>query len=177
MAGVADEIFRTICSRYGNVNLFTEMISAKALTFNDKKTKTLFPKEHEGKMIVQLFGHEPEIMAKAAKMAEEYATEININMGCPMPKIAGNGDGSALMANPCLAKEMVKAAKEAVSVPVTVKFRKGIKEDTAVDFALAMQEAGADKIYIHGRTKEQLYSGKADYETIKNVKMRFLFPL
>lgn len=169
MAGVADEVTRRIFKEYGHFIPFTEMISAKALHYNDKKTALLFPSEHEGKMIVQIFGHEPEIMAEAAKKVEAYATEININMGCPMPKIANNGDGSSLMANPETAEAIVSAVKSATSLPVSVKFRKGIASDTAAEFARILERAGADRLYIHGRTKEQLYSGKADLDTIKSV--------
>lgn len=169
MAGVADAAMRTVCARFGSFIPFTEMISAKALHYNDKKTASLLPLSFEGKMVVQLFGHEPEILAEAAEKVASYATEININMGCPMPKIAGNGDGSALMANPLLAAKIVEAVKKASPVPVSVKFRKGISSDTAADFARDMAAAGADRIYIHGRTKEQLYSGRADWSTIASV--------
>lgn len=169
MAGVADETMRRISAGYGHFLPFTEMISAKALHYNDKKTALLFPSDFEGKMIVQIFGHEPDIMAEGAKKVAPYATEININMGCPMPKIANNGDGSALMADPERAAEIVSAVKEAVSLPVSVKFRKGIESDTAADFARVLERAGADRLYIHGRTKKELYSGKADLDTIKSV--------
>lgn len=169
MAGVADAVMRTVCARFGGFIPFTEMISAKALHYNDKKTASLLPLPHEGKMVVQLFGHEPEILAEAAEKTASYATEININMGCPMPKIAGNGDGCALMASPLLAAKIVTAVKKASSVPVSVKFRKGISSDTAADFARVMENAGADRLYIHGRTAEQLYSGTADLNTIASV--------
>ena len=177
MAGVADEVFRTVVKGYGNPCMFTEMISAKAMHYDDKKTLALLPGEGEGKMIVQIFGHEPEILAEAAKKVEDHATEININMGCPMPKIEGNGDGCALMKNPDLAGKIVKAVKKATNLPVTVKFRKGIDSETSPDFAKAMEDAGADKIYIHGRTKEQLYSGVADLSAIKRVKEAVKIPV
>lgn len=177
MAGVADEVFREICSSYGKILTFTEMISAKALHFDDKKTPKLLPGEKEGKIIVQLFGHEPSIMGEAAEKVLPYATEININMGCPMPKIEKNGDGCALMENPKLAGEIVKAVKDRAKIPVSVKIRKGIASDTAVEFALAMENAGADKLYIHGRTKEELYSGKADWNVIKAVKSALSIPV
>lgn len=169
MAGVADEVMRRVSSRFGHFLPFTEMISAKALHYNDKKTALLLPSEYEGKMIVQIFGHETKIMAEGAKKVTPYATEININMGCPMPKIANNGDGSSLMADPERAGEIVSAVKGATHLPVSVKFRKGISSDTAADFARVLEHAGADRLYIHGRTKEQLYSGKADLDTIKSV--------
>ncbi len=177
MAGVADEVFREICSSFGDIITFTEMISAKALHFNDKKTKSLLPGEKEGKMIVQIFGHEPSIMGEAAKKVTSYATEININMGCPMPKIEKNGDGAALMENAPLAGEIVKAVKDATDLPVSVKIRKGIDKDISVEFAKAMEMAGADKLYIHGRTKEELYSGKADWKAIKNVNESLTIPV
>ncbi len=177
MAGVADEIFRKIVSSYGNAIPFTEMISAKALHYDDKKSLALLPGKDEGKMIVQLFGHDPEILAEGAEKVSFSATEININMGCPMPKIEGNGDGCALMKNPLLAGEIVSAVKKAVSLPVTVKFRMGIESETSPEFAKAMEAAGADKIYIHGRTKEQLYSGKANLSAIRRVKESVKIPV
>lgn len=177
MAGVADVVMRTVCARFGSFFPFTEMISAKALHYNDKKTVQLFPYDFEGKMIVQLFGHEPEIIAEAAKKVAPYATEININMGCPMPKIANNGDGSALMASPVLAGEIVSAVKKAVQVPVSVKFRKGITENIAASFARAMESSGADRLYVHGRTKEQLYSGKADLSAIAEAVAAVKIPV
>lgn len=177
MAGVADEVFRTIVSDYGSPVPFTEMISAKAMHYNDKKTLALLPGEDEGKMVVQIFGHEPGILAEAAEKVAPYATEININMGCPMPKIEGNGDGCALMKNPALAGEIVTAVKKAVSLPVSVKFRMGIESETSPEFAKAMEGAGADKIYIHGRTKEQLYSGKANLSAIRRVKESVQIPV
>ncbi len=177
MAGVADEVFRKIVSSCGKAIPFTEMISAKALHYDDKKTRALLPAEDEGKMIVQIFGHEPHILAEAAEKVTPYATEININMGCPMPKIEGNGDGCALMKNPALAGEIVKAVKKATPLPVTVKFRMGIESETSPEFAKAMEAAGADKIYIHGRTKEQLYSGKADLGAIRRVKESVKIPV
>ena len=177
MAGVADAVFRKIVSAYGNAVPFTEMISAKALHYDDRKTLALLPGADEGKMIVQIFGHEPEILAEASVKVAPYATEININMGCPMPKIEGNGDGCALMKNPDLASKCVEAVKKAVSLPVTVKFRMGIESETSPEFAKAMESAGADKIYIHGRTKEQLYSGKADLSAIRRVKESVKIPV
>ncbi len=177
MAGVADEVFRKICSSYGEIITFTEMISAKALHFDDKKTPKLLPGEKEGKMIVQIFGHEPSIMGEAAEKVSPFATEININMGCPMPKIEKNGDGAALMENTYLAGEIVKEVKKSTSLPVSVKIRKGIDKDISVDFAKAMEKAGADKLYIHGRTKEELYSGKADWNAIKRVKEALNIPV
>ena len=177
MAGVADAVFRKIVSAYGNAVPFTEMISAKALHYDDRKTLALLPGADEGKMIVQIFGHEPEILAEASVKVAPYATEININMGCPMPKIEGNGDGCALMKDPALASKCVEAVKKAVSLPVTVKFRMGIESETSPEFAKAMESAGADKIYIHGRTKEQLYSGKADLSAIRRVKESVKIPV
>lgn len=177
MAGVTDRVFRKICSSFGPFYAFTEMISAKALCYDNKKTKELLPDEKEGKLIVQLFGHEPDVMAEGAKKVLPYASEININMGCPMPKIINNGDGSALMGDSERAMEIVRAVKNSVAVPVSVKFRKGIEEDTAAEFAKAMEKAGADKLYVHGRTRVQLYSGKADLNTIKAVKEAVNIPV
>ncbi len=177
MAGVSDAVFRKICSDFGTFSPFTEMISAKALYYDDKKTMSLFPLDYEGKMIVQLFGHDPDVMAQAAKKAEQFASEININMGCPMPKIVNNGDGSSLMGNPSLACEIVSSVKKATTLPVSIKFRKGISEESAPSFAKALEDSGADKLYIHGRTKEQLYSGKADLDTIKRVKESVSVPV
>ena len=177
MAGVADEVFRTVVRGYGKPLMFTEMISAKAMHYDDKKTLSLLPGENEGKMVVQIFGHEPEILAEAAKKVESYATEININMGCPMPKIEGNGDGCALMKNPDLAGKIVEAVKKAADIPVSVKFRMGIESETSPDFAKTMESSGADKIYIHGRTKEQLYSGKASLSAIRRVKESVKIPV
>lgn len=177
MAGVADAVFRKIVSAYGNAVPFTEMISAKALHYDDRKTLALLPGADEDKMIVQIFGHEPEILAEASVKVAPYATEININMGCPMPKIEGNGDGCALMKDPALASKCVEAVKKAVDLPVTVKFRMGIESETSPEFAKAMESAGADKIYIHGRTKEQLYSGKADLSAIRRVKESVKIPV
>ncbi len=177
MAGVTDLVYRKICADFGPFIPFTEMISAKALHYNDKKTAELLPHSSEGKIIVQIFGHDPEIMAEGAKKVAPYACEINVNMGCPMPKISNNGDGSALMASPALAAEIISAMKKAVSVPVSVKFRKGITENTAAEFARTMEAAGADRLYVHGRTKAQLYSGRADLEAIAEVKKSVLIPV
>ncbi len=177
MAGVTDRVFRKICSSFGPFFAFTEMISAKALCYDSKKTKELLPDPEEGKIIVQLFGHEPETLAEGARRVLPYASEININMGCPMPKIVNNGDGSALMDNVDTAKAIVKALKDSVDVPVSVKFRKGIEKDTAAEFARAMEEAGADKLYVHARTRLQLYSGKADLNTIRAVKKAVNIPV
>lgn len=177
MAGVADSVFRTICARYGSFYPVTEMISAKAMYYHDKKTASLLPAEDECPMIVQIFGHEPEVLSYAAQAVVPYATEININMGCPMPKIAGNGDGCALMGDPARAASLVRAVKDAVALPVSVKFRKGITEDTAADFARVLADAGADKLYVHGRTRVQLYAGRADWGTIAAVKRAVRIPV
>ncbi|MDP4133710.1 MAG: tRNA dihydrouridine synthase DusB [Bacillota bacterium] len=177
MAGVADYVFRSICSEYGEIITFTEMISAKAIYYNDKKTLSLLPKPDEGKIPLQIFGHEPEILAFAAKKLQDYASEININMGCPMPKIVNNKDGSFLMKTPAIACDIIKAVKDAVDIPVTAKIRKGYTEDTSADFAKALEQSGIDKIYVHARTTDQLYSGKADIECIKRVKESVKVPV
>ena len=172
MAGVTDSPFRQICKDFGADFVTTEMVSAKGLYYNSQKTASLMAlSEKEQPAAIQLFGSEPDIMAKAVPFLESAgAARIDINMGCPMPKIVGNGDGAALMKNPVLAGKIVKAVKDAARVPVTVKFRKGWDNDTCVEFAKVMEANGADGLTVHARTKEQLYSGKADLDAIKNVK-------
>lgn len=172
MAGVTDSAFRIICKNFGADFVTTEMISAKGLHYNNKKTASLMElSDSEKPAAIQLFGSEPDIMAEVAPILEQAgAAAIDINMGCPMPKIVSNGDGSALMKNPRLAGEIVRAVKNAVKIPVTVKFRKGWDSDTCVEFAKVLEANGADSLTLHARTKEQLYSGKADLDAIRNVK-------
>ncbi|MBR4173460.1 MAG: tRNA dihydrouridine synthase DusB [Clostridia bacterium] len=179
MAGVTDSSFRKICKSYGADFVTTEMISAKGLYFKSKKTASIMElSEDEQPAAIQFFGSDPEIMAEVAPFLESAgAAAIDINMGCPMPKIVGNGDGAALMKNPSLAGKIVKSVKNAVKIPVTVKFRKGWDGDTASEFAKVLEASGADGLTLHARTKEQLYSGKADLDSIKAVKNAVKIPV
>ncbi len=181
MAGVADRAFREICVKYGACYTVGEMASAKGLMYSDKKTAELLEVyEKERPMAIQLFGDDPKIMALAAKKAMEYNPDaIDINMGCPAPKIANNGSGSALMKNPKLAGEIVAAVRDTTDLPVTVKFRKGWDENSvnAVEFAKIMELNGADAIAIHGRTRAQMYMPPVDIEIIKQVKDSVQIPV
>jgi len=179
MAGVTDLSFRKICKRYGCGVTYSEMVSAKGLYYKDKKTETLMKiDEEEDIAAVQIFGSDPEIMAEIAPRVEELGADfIDINMGCPTPKIVNNGDGSALMKNPDLAGEIVYKVSKAVSVPVTVKIRKGWEEDNALEMSRILEQGGAKAITVHGRTREQFYSGKADWDVIKKVKAAVSVPV
>ncbi len=180
MAGVTDGVFRRICREYGAALVYTEMISAKALHYNDKKTAELMKiTDAERPCAVQLFGSEPEIIAEAVgKVIDAVHPElIDINMGCPAPKIVNNGDGCALMKNPLLAGKIMRAAADASSVPVTAKIRKGWDSDTAVAFAEILEENGAAAIAVHGRTREEYYSGKADWDVIGRVAAAVKIPV
>ena len=193
LAGVSDRTFRRMARRFGAEYTVSEMVSAKALCYEQRsnrasvalrsKTAPLAAvRREELPMAVQIFGSEPEFMQEAARLlvSNEYKgcqsevppSVIDINMGCPMAKIVGNGEGSALMKNPRLAAEIVSAVRGAVSVPVTVKFRAGWDASSvnAVEFAKRMEDAGASMICVHGRTREQMYTGKADWEIIRQVK-------
>lgn len=182
MAGVTDRAFRQICREQGAALTVTEMVSAKALTYGDKKTPGLLAlgvDEHPA--VTQIFGHEPETMAEGAKIAREISgcDIIDINMGCPAPKIAGNGDGSALMRDPALAARVIEAVANAIDVPVTVKFRKGWDEKSVncVEFSRMAEQAGAAAIAVHGRTRAQQYSGNADWDAIAAVKRSVSIPV
>lgn len=182
MAGVTDAAFREVCREQGAALTCTEMVSAKALVFGDKKTKQLLyisPDDHP--CAAQIFGHEPEVMAQAAKIAleESGADFIDINMGCPVGKVVKSGDGSALMKTPELAGEIIDAVVHAVPVPVTVKFRKGWDGGSvnAVDFAHQCEQAGVSAIAVHGRTRVQMYAGKADWDIIREVKQAVKVPV
>ena len=168
-----------ICKSFGADFVTTEMVSAKGLYYKSKKTASLMTISNEEKpCAIQFFGSDPEIMAEVAPQLEEAgAFSIDINMGCPMPKIAGNGDGAALMKNPRLAGKIVRAVKDAVNIPVTVKFRKGWDSNTCSEFAKVLEANGADSLTLHARTKEQLYSGKADLGAIKEVKNAVKIPV
>lgn len=174
MAGVTDLTFRLICKEYGCGLVYTEMVSAKGLCYEDKNTgKLLEIREEEGPVALQIFGSEPDFMARATEKLNNHSHAIlDINMGCPTPKIVKNGDGSALMKNPILAGKIVKAVTNATDKPVTVKIRKGWDDDhsNAVEMAKIVEENGAQAIAVHGRTREQFYSGKADWNIIREVK-------
>ncbi len=180
MASVADKAYRLICKEYGAVYVVGEMVSAKALCYGDRKSRALLEVAGQEPMAVQLFGSEPELMARAAQIAAEYQPQvIDINMGCPVPKVAGNGCGSALMRAPERAARLVRAAAEAVELPVTVKIRKGW-DDSAVNapmFARAMEAAGAAAVAVHGRTRQQMYRPPVDREIIRQVKEAVSIPV
>lgn len=181
MAGIADRAFRELCINYGAGYTVTEMVSSKGLTMGDKKSKELLTLgEIENPAGAQIFGDDPEIMAQAAKKCLEFHPDIiDINMGCPAPKIAMNGGGASLMKNPKLAGEIVKAVSEAVDIPVTVKIRKGWDDEsiTAVELAQIAEKNGASAITVHGRTRMQMYSGKVDYDIIAKVKKAVDIPV
>lgn len=182
MAGVTDIVFRGICKEMGCGLVYTEMVSSKGLYYGSENTEKLLKvSEIEKPVAVQLFGSDPYIMAKACEMFNDNddICIIDINMGCPVPKIVKNGEGSALMKNPKLAQDIIREMKKATPKPVTVKFRKGFTscEVNAVEFAKAVEEAGIDAIAVHGRTREQMYEGKADWDIIKQVKDSVAVPV
>lgn len=181
MAGVTDITFRKICKNYGVSAMCSEMVSAKGLYYNDKKTAQLMRLDDvEHPCAIQIFGSDPNIMAEVIPKVESYKSEwIDINMGCPTPKIVNNGDGSALMKNPKLAGEIVRAVSSAAKLPVTVKIRTGWDEEhiNAVEMAQIIEENGASAIAVHGRTRTQFYSGNADWEIIAKVKDSVKIPV
>ncbi len=180
MAGATDSAFRLICREQGASFTVSEMVSAKALTMGDKKTPLLTAHtEGERPFAVQLFGREPQVMARAAQIVEREAAPdwIDINMGCPAPKIANSGSGSALMKEPELAASIVRAVCEAVSLPVTVKIRAGFDETTAPALAPLLEQAGAAAITVHGRTRARMYKPPVDLAVIRAVKAAVTVPV
>lgn len=181
MAGVSDLPFRLIASRMGTGLVCSEMVSAKAIYYKNKNTESLLEiHPEESPVSLQLFGSEPELMAEMAKAIEDRPFAIlDINMGCPVPKVVGNGEGSALMKNPVLAGRIIEAMAKAIRKPVTVKIRKGFDEEhvNAVEMAHIAQESGAAAVTVHGRTREQFYSGTADWDIIAQVKNAVKIPV
>lgn len=181
MAGVTDKAFRMIVKPFGPALMYTEMVSGKGLFYKSKKTADLLTADESEKPVaVQIFGHDADIMAEIANSALEYgAAVIDINMGCPAPKIVNNGDGCALMKSPETAAKVISAVCRAVDVPVTVKFRAGWddKSINAAEFAMIAEQSGASAVTVHGRTREQFYSGTADLDIIKAVKAAVKIPV
>ena len=180
MAGIADLAFRELCVQYGAAYTVSEMVSSKGLTMGDKKSAQLLTLGNDRPAGVQIFGDDPEIMAKAAVKCLDFNPDIiDINMGCPAPKIAMNGGGASLMKKPELAYEITKAVVQAVDIPVTVKIRKGWDDESvnAVEMAELAEKAGASAVTVHGRTRQQMYSGSVDFDIIAQVKKAVGIPV
>lgn len=180
MAGIADLAFRELCVQYGAAYTVSEMVSSKGLTMGDKKSAQLLTLGNDRPAGVQIFGDDPEIMAKAAVKCLDFNPDIiDINMGCPAPKIAMNGGGASLMKKPELAYEITKAVVQAVDIPVTVKIRKGWDDESvnAVEMAELAEKAGASAVAVHGRTRQQMYSGSVDFDIIAQVKKAVGIPV
>ena len=181
MAGVTDLPYRVLCSKHGAGMVCSEMVSAKGIYYNNKNTVFLLSiSEEESPVSLQLFGSDPEIISEMAKRIEERPFSIlDINMGCPVPKVVGNGEGSALMKDPVLVGKIVEATAKAINKPVTVKIRAGFDKDhiNAEEIAHVAEESGAAAVAVHGRTREQFYSGEADWDIIARVKNRVKIPV
>lgn len=180
MAGIADLAFRELCVQYGAAYTVSEMVSSKGLTMGDKKSAQLLTLGNDRPAGAQIFGDDPEIMAKAAVKCLDFNPDIiDINMGCPAPKIAMNGGGASLMKKPELAYEITKAVVQAVDIPVTVKIRKGWDDESvnAVEMAELAEKAGASAVAVHGRTRQQMYSGSVDFDIIAQVKKAVGIPV
>lgn len=180
MAGITDLAFRKLCKENGAGLVETEMVSSRAIVYNDEKTLKMLNTEGEKRPIsMQIFGNDPKIMAESAKFLNDKADIIDINMGCPAPKVVKNGDGSRLLLDLDLVSEIVKSVVSVAKVPVTVKIRKGWDEEhiVALEAARVIEKAGASAIIVHGRTRSQFYSGKADWEIIKKIKESVNIPV
>ena len=181
MAGVTDLPFRQICKEHGCSLMYTEMVSAKAILYQNKNTDKLMEiHPQEGHVSLQLFGSDPDIVSEAAKRIEDRPFAVlDINMGCPVPKVVNNGEGSALMKDPLLAGRIIEKTVKAIQKPVTVKIRKGFEEtdSNAPEMAHIAQESGAAAVVVHGRTRQQYYAGEADWNVIRQVKERIGIPV